>query len=263
MSFVLLGILNSQAAGAGEIPASLNPDLWLDASDASTITESGGSVSQWDNKGSLENFTQATSASQPTTGVNTLNGLNVIDFASDFLTGSTKSQWKFLHNGTDYFFCMVAKVTGSSNKEGFFGSALGSGDIGLEVFYDGANPDAFRADVGRGVPGDFVLSVRNDNFISTGTFQVLSGFLDPDNATVADRVDLYTDETQATDVNTSTGSVSTSDPTDNLAVGAFSGSGTFPLTGSIAEMIIVSGANATEENRQGIVNYLNAKWSVF
>jgi hypothetical protein len=59
----------------------LTPDLWLDASDATTITEVGGSVSQWDDKsGNARNFTQAVAADQPTTGTRTLNGLNVIDF---------------------------------------------------------------------------------------------------------------------------------------------------------------------------------------
>lgn len=55
--------------------------LWLDASDTSTITEAGGSVSQWDDKsGNSNNVVQGTAAKQPTTGTRTLNSLNVLDF---------------------------------------------------------------------------------------------------------------------------------------------------------------------------------------
>lgn len=62
-------------------PLSLQPDLWLDASDSSTITAVSGSVSQWDDKsGNARHFTQATGSAQPITGTRTLNGLNVIDF---------------------------------------------------------------------------------------------------------------------------------------------------------------------------------------
>lgn len=71
-------------------PLSLQPALWLDASDTTTITESGGAVSQWNDKsGNSRNFTQAVGISQPTTGTRTLNGLNVLDFdgSNHFLDG--------------------------------------------------------------------------------------------------------------------------------------------------------------------------------
>jgi hypothetical protein len=62
-------------------PLELSPALWLDAADTTTITESSGSVSQWNDKsGNGRNLTQATGANQPTTGTRTQNGLNVLDF---------------------------------------------------------------------------------------------------------------------------------------------------------------------------------------
>jgi hypothetical protein len=62
-------------------PLDLSPALWLDASDTATITASLGSVSQWDDKsGNARHVTQGTAAAQPTTGTQTINGLNVIDF---------------------------------------------------------------------------------------------------------------------------------------------------------------------------------------
>lgn len=65
-----------------------NNVLWLDASDTSTISQTGGSVSQWNDKsGNGNNATQGTGANQPITGTRTVNGLNVLDFdgTNDFL----------------------------------------------------------------------------------------------------------------------------------------------------------------------------------
>ena len=62
-------------------PADIDAALWLDASDASTITESGGAVSQWDDKsGNNKNLTQATVLTRPTTNSRTINGLNALEF---------------------------------------------------------------------------------------------------------------------------------------------------------------------------------------
>ena len=64
-------------------PTSLTTTLWLDANDASTITESGGSVSQWaDKNGNGKHAAQNTGANQPATGGD-INGLNAIQFDSD------------------------------------------------------------------------------------------------------------------------------------------------------------------------------------
>lgn len=61
-----------------------NLTLWLDASDASTITDAGaGAVSQWNDKsGNNNHATQAASGNRPITGTRTLAGKNVLDFVS-------------------------------------------------------------------------------------------------------------------------------------------------------------------------------------
>lgn len=54
---------------------------WYDPSDTSSITSSGGSVSQINDKsGSANHATQGTAANQPITGTRTINGLNSLDF---------------------------------------------------------------------------------------------------------------------------------------------------------------------------------------
>lgn len=70
------------SASAAFVPTDIaGLSLWLDASDASTISDTGGAVSEWrDKSGNTNHATQATPANQPTTGTRTQNGLNVIDF---------------------------------------------------------------------------------------------------------------------------------------------------------------------------------------
>jgi len=75
-------MVRNPLAAAGWTPASL-PNLvaWYDASNAGSITASGGKVSQWsDLSGANNHFTQATGGNQPSTGVATINSLNAIHF---------------------------------------------------------------------------------------------------------------------------------------------------------------------------------------
>ena len=61
--------------------------LWLDGDDLYSITKDGSNlVSQWNDKsGNNNNAAQNTSSSQPSTNTSTRNGLNVLDFSSDFM----------------------------------------------------------------------------------------------------------------------------------------------------------------------------------
>lgn len=68
------------------------PDLglWLDASDASTFTLNGSTVSEWrDKSGNGKHAAQATAADQPTYATNVVNGRSavVFDGSSDHMAG--------------------------------------------------------------------------------------------------------------------------------------------------------------------------------
>jgi hypothetical protein len=72
-------------------PSLISTALWLDAADASTITQSGGAVSQWSDKsGNSRNATAATTA-RPTLTENLYNGKSALVFngTSNTLTGQT------------------------------------------------------------------------------------------------------------------------------------------------------------------------------
>ena len=74
---------------------------WFDAADTSTIQQTGGFVSQWNDKsGNGFNATQATGTNQPKTGINTTNGKNVITF-----------------DGTDDSFMVAGALTAISNTD--------------------------------------------------------------------------------------------------------------------------------------------------
>jgi hypothetical protein len=125
-------------------PAELSPAAWYAADDASTITESAGAVSQWNDKsGNGNHAVQSTASLQPITGATNLNGLNVIDFTDDGLdvSYSTLAQ--------PYFMMAVLSVsTGSyawDGKDGAHRHAyynVGSDTSAEGVLYAGvgANP---------------------------------------------------------------------------------------------------------------------------
>ena len=80
------------ARGAPWTPADLaNKALWLDASDATTVTLNGSTVSQWNDKsGNSRNVSQGTAANQPAYSAGVLNGNPAITFdgSNDYLSGN-------------------------------------------------------------------------------------------------------------------------------------------------------------------------------
>lgn len=71
----------AEAPGVPWTPAAISTAMWLDASDAATITvASGSNISQWaDKSGNARHAVMASAPAQPTTG-NTLGGKNAIYF---------------------------------------------------------------------------------------------------------------------------------------------------------------------------------------
>jgi hypothetical protein len=247
-------------------------DVWLDASDLSTITEAGGAVSQWDNKGTLGNFTQGTAALQPTTGSTTLNSRNVLDFASDYLTSAdTAATYKFLHDGTDHIIAAVLKPGIVANPDSFYSffgnnAASASFDGFAWAWDDRASASANElwshfVSKGDGTLNP-VLNRTGNAFAAANTFGIVTTLADPNNGTAADRSAHFYNSGSAVKNNTATGAPSGSDPDYVVQIGA-GGNNIFTLTGSIAELIVVSGDLATETNRVVIRDYLNAKWTVY
>lgn len=123
-------------------PASLSGlALWLDASDAATITTATG-VSAWaDKSGNGRNATQATGTAQPTVQSAAQNGKNTLRFTganSQFLTLASALNF----SSTGYTILAVIRRGGptGTNKVEVLGSAANAGVTALEwwttgVFY--------------------------------------------------------------------------------------------------------------------------------
>ena len=99
------------ASGGGvDSPDDLdNLEVWLDASDDSSVTHSSNSVSQWnDLSGNGRHFTQGTSAEQPTYN----NGSDYIEFdgSDDELTNGNAVMYNS-SNGGSTFIAVVDNIT--------------------------------------------------------------------------------------------------------------------------------------------------------
>ena len=229
-----LGIPAVHGNIAGFTPLELSPVLWLDASDTSTITESGGAVSQWDDKSGNGNHpVQATAAKQPSSGTRTLNSLNVLDFdgTADYLQvlGDTISQ-------PFTVYCVVDADTATG---GFiFDGATSGNRAGLRV----TSYSSLRGELG---PAELAVTSNTDVAIAKGVWNGASSTL---------RWVTSTDERNATWTTTSVDLQLITIGTYNAALGAF-------FDGAIAEVIVIdrllsaSEAAATEQ-------YLSDKWGI-
>lgn len=245
--------------------------VWLKADDLATISESGGAVASWTDKFNSHVFSQATAGLKPTTGATTLNSKNVIDFAGDYLTSTVAaSTWNFLHNGTKYRVYAVVKLGTISDPDAFYvvlGTSGGgaSGNRGVVLSFDDRvsvprNERLVHA-VSRGTAGTFnTENISADGFCAPNTPLMAGVRADPSNATAASRSTLVLNDDTTASNNAATGSASASNATYTLQIGA-GGNAVGPLTGYIAELIIVSGEpDANEDDR--FWGYLAHEWGL-
>ena len=158
-----------------------NLALWLDASDTSTITQSAGAVSQWDDKSGNDNHAiQATGAKQPTTGLATINGLNALTLVPNQYMGLTSEI-----SGSGYTFFVVSAVNDTgTNKLILTGN---SGSPSLQI--DGAEQvDIIRTAQAAILSGTTSVSTSNASIVAAVTTSgdnrtYIDGVLSDSNAT--------------------------------------------------------------------------------
>jgi hypothetical protein len=220
------GFLPSQIAGL---------ELWYDAADLSTITASSGAVSQWNDKSGFgRNLTQGSGALQPTTGTQTINGRNALDFNSDRLTSANTTV-------THRTVFIVADSDGSPSTHGAIWR------------HEGGNVTLFRH---QGFTENALLFfTRGTAFNATS----VTGLTDPHIivARFTDAVNVIIRRNGATLTTTST-ALSQQAATTTVNVGGFS---TEAFRGKIAEVITYSDA-LTDNNLGRVESYLGAKWGI-
>lgn len=246
---------------------------WYDAADTATISVSGNAVTQWNDKSAnAYNVTQATGAKQPQSGTTTLNGKNVIAFdGGDRLVAASAANWKFLHDGTNSLVGMVIKfssvsdpnqlITAMSTEDAADTTKIGA-SFNLEDRVAAGLNNANRCAVVKGTGGQFVVLQDNNNAITPNSATVITHLIDADNATAADRWATFVGTGSALKANTQTNAVSTSNPSYALNIGWNQGEIYNGVSGYIAEVVIASGADATEANRVLLRDYLSTKWGL-
>ena len=227
-------------------PTQIPTALWLDASDASTITLNGTTISQWNDKsGNSRNVSQANSALQPFYTLNGLNGLNIADFdgADDVLNGLAISNF-VTNNSYSAFVVGLARTIATNDGEGYLN-------------------EAFYGDAG----GYIAMYLRSSNLIGAynwdGANKVATNAYTP-NTVVIGYSELSSGSIRIrTNGGSETATVSsnTASLAGAIQIGRNFNSNTFCLDGKIAEVIFTNAALSTT-NRQLIEGYLAHKWGL-
>jgi hypothetical protein len=249
-------------------------ELWLDASDASTVLEAssdpaedGDVVSQWSDKSSNARHAVATTTQRPTYRANGRNGRGTIEFngTSNFMTVGTTGSFNFLHNGTASLVVVVAKIGSTANPNTYY-VLLDSHDtagtaIGYSLYYQDTSPSFDNAIVCQVAKGSAPFCIQNTAggaFPAEG-WNVIECSVDADNATASSRCFLSVANTIETAANTATGTPSASNHTYTMKLGRLANTAAGYLVGEIAEIIVCSDPNTSKINR--LRRYLNQKWN--
>lgn len=261
----ILGIAASGVTGAGSPVAGYN--VWLDASDTSTITHSSNAVSAWtDKSANAYVFEQLTSTAKPTTNTRTINSKNVLDFdgTSDFLESTASAgTWSFFHNATGSTSFIVLNTDANSGANALLSTNQGSGTTpGLYYYVSPGGADQYHRVLVSGTSGTYVVNNRIDASAVwlNGTTQALGLITDPSNATTLARAKLYRNNNTDVAVNGGAdgGAFSTNSPFNTLNL--FGGAGNY-LNGMVAEIIIYN-SQLSSADITANMNYLKAKWGI-
>lgn len=229
----------------GEIPTTIpwtpvviSTSLWLDASDALSIFQSGGSVNQWNDKsGNSRNATQSLTGSQPQSNFATINGLSAISFdgTDDFFNINLN----FLA-GTSHSAFIVTDVNNFSN---IYGAAIGdNGSSSLHVGF--TDNSSYRMNYWA---NDFAPSISS-NF-SAGTSNILNYVWNSGSTK-----EIYANGASE---GTSPGAGSIDFMSGGGRISNVAGLGFFG--GDIAEIIILTSI-PSQTDRESLEGYLAHKW---
>jgi hypothetical protein len=253
----LLGIIASSkfVAVAPTSPVS-GYYMWFDASDATTITSSGGFVSQWDDKsGNGFNVSQAGgNTTKPETGVNTMNGKNVLKWnETGAVRGLSRVNPAGLQGDPNLTIFVVANYKTGGIGTFAYNISLGFGD-------DQASPD--------GIVGyNAVFTYSNGYLYGIGANgRIVNGFTDLRDTARCYVLKKSGPTTTAYFNKTSQGTASGAYALSSFgfAIGYLpqnSTVGNYAFNGDIAEVLIYTSA-LSDTDRELNNDYLTAKWGL-
>jgi hypothetical protein len=244
-------------------PEYISTIAWYDASDSDTITESSGSVSQWDDKsGNGHHLTQGSGSSQPSTGTRTVNTINVIDF-----------------NGSSQFINNLTLDYGSGSPDiQIISLVLSDGDGSLVGYYYGYSDGTSGGDGGPG-GGEIVAASDTDdsgNRYYTGRYfngyQETTKSFDTGQAFIVSHAypaggthienEIYIDGSlELTSGNNDTRVLNFAGTNNQFSVGAADSTAINFLDGAIGEILMFNSV-LSDSDRQKIEGYLAHKWGL-
>jgi hypothetical protein len=145
-------------------PQAIQTTWWLDAADPNTIIDSGGAVSQWNDKSIKQiDLTQGTASKQPTTDARTLGGLNVLEFDGTDVFQTNQSK-----HGTSYLVAIMldydsgSSVLSESSSGGSQSFTIGDAGVTLQA-------DSNIVYSGGSLSGPTLLVLKIDRVLNVAT----------------------------------------------------------------------------------------------
>lgn len=247
----------------------LIPDLkiWLDAADLQSIQQESGDVSTWFDKAQViaSHLSQSNPNYKPKTGLVTKNSRNVMSFpGTAFLERSSgyAPDWKFMHDGTKNLVAVVAMKATTGNQGIFSTRSDGSGAPAGQWLY--MNGSAMWPIVTKSGSNSIIASRTTNGYINTGVPFITTYLTDVSNVNIPSRMSLWKDENAASGITSALGDYNPAvTGVHPFVVGSLVNNGGYLMNGWIAEIVIVGGDSATEENRVLLRDYLNQKWAIY
>lgn len=241
----------------------------LDESALTTFVgaNNGFVVTWYDQTGNARNATISTAANQPqivSSGtvikVNNKPALT-FDTTNDILTVPTSTAaFKFLHDGTKSFILNVLKYNNSGQKPLFGNNSGTTAQTGLCIYKSSSNSVTVLLTNSSGTNASSPIAYATSSQITTNSQTLLSIEIDASNATVANRAKVYFNNGSVNQGNTSTGTPSTNNASQNFQLSSY-GDGGGGMDGNLQECIFWAIDQAS--NRTNIHNNVNSYYGIY
>jgi len=232
-------------------PAQISTDLWLDASDTSTIILNGNTVSQWNDKsGNGRNVSQSTIANQPIYNSTGFNGLPTLESTTATARWLATNGNQSGFSGGNSLWAFV--VTSMNSDTANYARLISYDQVGIQDFNQTNLTPLILRD-GLTIGTYRLSSMLGAVTVSTNTPLLYATIYDGINGTG------WLNGVIGTSVS-STGNFTSSPRITILSYGADPGSG-FYWRGNVSEVIIGDTSLSTSD-RQIIEGYLAWKWKL-
>ena len=259
-------------------PADASVGLWIKTDDSAARVIDGSSRFEelLDKSGNGRHFIQTTAGSRPTLSAGALNGKDVAAFAGNIMnSAAAASAWNFMHDGTPCrLFALVrfGSIVELNAIYGLLGNNRGStvGNRGFAVWFDDRNSlsrnNGLVHLIGNGgsTSGlrEVVDNYSGDDFFAANSFAVYELFANPADSTPSARSTHIRNAQDARSNNSFSNAPSASNPTFNVQLGALN-NGVLPMTGALAEMFILVGSDAEDQNvAEKAQGYIHHEWGL-